>query len=434
MWFMIRWRNRQRLVWLAPTLTVVGAILLSWAVPALDRAKQWDPDIGDSTFSFDIGAAASLLSSIASGVIGFTGFVFTAVTLALQFGTSNFSARLIPLFQRDRVVRLAMGVFTSTFVYAILIAARLGIQVKENGATQNYKPVLSMFVGIGLALASVFVFFLLVARVIDLLRVIRLLRRVARAGRRAIATVHPRPYDGARETAAAEWGAPTRIVRHNGDPGVLLAFDKRRLLRLAVRWDVRLVIVPAVGDFVTSGNPVIEVHGTIKPIEERGLRRRLLVREERHLEYDPAFALRVIADVALKALSPAINDPTTAVQSLDYLEDLLIRLGNSHLGDGLVHDADGTVRLRYRAPTWEDHVALAVDEIRHYGRDSLQVVRRLRALLDDVAKATPPSRHPALLSRRAALDASTDAFPAALDRTMSLVADAQGIGSGERTR
>jgi uncharacterized membrane protein len=433
LWFMTRWRYRRRRLWLAPALIVVTAIVLSRLLPAVDMALADEERSSKVALlrHFDAAAFASLLSAVASGMIAFTGFVFTAVTLALQFGTSTFSARLIPFFQRDRVIRASLGVFLATFVYSLLIAGRLGAR------TEDYKPIISSLFALFLALASVALFIALVQRIMDLLRVVRLLRRVARKGGKAVAAAYPYRHDdpsaGPEEGFADEPDEPSATIRHRGAPGVILAFDLRRLSRLAVAWDVRFVLLAAIGDFVTRGNPIIEIHGDAKRPRRRALRRCLIVAEERSLDHDPAFALRVIADVALKALSPAVNDPTTAVQALDYVEDLLIRIGYNHLGSGLVRDDHRVVRVRFRAPTWEDHVAIGIDEIRHYGSDSIQVLRRLRALLDAVQKATPPIRHPALHARLAALDEAVEgAFGGELDRALARVPDAQGLGSGGR--
>jgi uncharacterized membrane protein len=106
---------------------------------------------------------------------------------------------------------------------------------------------------------------------------------------------------------------------------------------------------------------------------------------ERTSEQDPKYPIRLLVDIAIKALSPAINDPTTAVQAIDQIEDLLRRLGGHDLDAGYASDADGVLRLIFPMPTWEDYLVLAFDEIRHYGADSVQVVRRLRSVLVGLA-------------------------------------------------
>ena len=107
---------------------------------------------------------------------------------------------------------------------------------------------------------------------------------------------------------------------------------------------------------------------------------------ERTFEQDPKYPIRILVDIAIKALSPAINDPTTAVQTIDQIEDLLRRLGEHELDAGCVSDANGVVRLIFPMPTWEDYLTLAFDEIRQYGVTSVQVMRRLRSALVGLAE------------------------------------------------
>jgi uncharacterized membrane protein len=113
---------------------------------------------------------------------------------------------------------------------------------------------------------------------------------------------------------------------------------------------------------------------------------------ERTYEQDPAFAFRIVVDIAAKALSPAINDPTTAVLALDQIHRLLRAVAHRNLETGRVYDGAGKLRLKYRTPDWEDFVLLAITEIRHFGRESLQIVRRMRALLQNLIETVPPQR------------------------------------------
>jgi uncharacterized membrane protein len=148
----------------------------------------------------------------------------------------------------------------------------------------------------------------------------------------------------------------------------------------------------------------------------------------------PAFAFRMLVDVAIKALSPAVNDPTTAVQSLDRIEGLLHYAAAKHLSTGIFTDRHGAVRLVYPAPTWEDLVELALDEIRAFGAGQYQVVRRLRALLDALIADVPERRQPALLKQRSLLDDAVAAAIPPSQRADALVADRQGIGMSHRSR
>ena len=147
------------------------------------------------------------------------------------------------------------------------------------------------------------------------------------------------------------------------------------------------------------------------------------------MEQDPMFAFRIIVDIASKALSPAVNDPTTAVLAIDQIHHLLRDVGSRHLAEGRENDRAGRLRLAYRTPNWEDFVHLAITEIRQYGQDSIQVMRRLRAMLENLIE-TLPDRRRALLSKELSLlkTSALRRFPDLDDQKLAQVGDLQGIG------
>jgi uncharacterized membrane protein len=150
---------------------------------------------------------------------------------------------------------------------------------------------------------------------------------------------------------------------------------------------------------------------------------------ERTLEQDPAFAVRIIVDIAIRALSPAVNDPTTAVLGIDQLERLLRYIGSRQLDPGMLKDADGNLRLIIPVPDWEDYVSLAVSEIRLYGANSIQVPRRLSAMLEHLINILPAPRAPALRKELLLLaKAVKREFLDAADREMVSTGDRQGVG------
>jgi len=147
------------------------------------------------------------------------------------------------------------------------------------------------------------------------------------------------------------------------------------------------------------------------------------------MEQDPAFAFRIIVDIASKGLSPAINDPTTAVLAIDQIHHLLRSVGGRHLDEGLAHDRTGALRLVYRTPDWEDFVCLAVTEIRQFGGTSIQVARRLRAMLENLAEVLPPERAALLRGELELWRRSAErCFPEPADQALADVSDLQGVG------
>jgi uncharacterized membrane protein len=223
-----------------------------------------------------------------------------------------------------------------------------------------------------------------------------------------------------------------RIIPSPED-GVMLAFDVQGLVALAVRYDCLIELVPQVGDFIAYRYPLCHIYGGADlPVE--AVTQSIVLGTERTMEQDPAFAFRLIVDIASKGLSPAINDPTTAVLALDRIHHLLRHVGSRRLDDERVRDASGRVRLAYRTPDWEDFVTLAVTEIRHFGGLSIQVARRLRAMLEDLIESLPAPRTAILRQELSVLKRSAErCFPEPEDRALADISDAQGVG-GTRER
>jgi uncharacterized membrane protein len=156
--------------------------------------------------------------------------------------------------------------------------------------------------------------------------------------------------------------------------------------------------------------------------------------DERTFEQDPKYAIRLLVDIAIKALSPAVNDPSTAVQALDQLEDLLRRLGQRRLETGAYRDTAGALRLVMPYPSWDDFLTLAFDEIRHCGAGSVQVMRRMKALAADLIATLPAERHASLLHHQRRLDVTiAKSFQDAEDQMAASIEDRQGLGT-PRTR
>ena len=210
---------------------------------------------------------------------------------------------------------------------------------------------------------------------------------------------------------------------------MIAAIDRAALLRLAEQTGGFVEVVPMVGEYLSPGRVVLRVgHGRDAP--DPALARRVFVlARQRTIDQDPAFALRMLVDIAIRALSPAVNDPTTAVQSLDRIEALLVELAPRHPGPSFVVDAGGTPRALVPAPRWADYVELGLVEIRRYGYDSPQIVRRLTALYDRLGELADDGEQPRLeLERRLLREAVARAFPDAEERAIVERPDRLGLG------
>jgi uncharacterized membrane protein len=210
---------------------------------------------------------------------------------------------------------------------------------------------------------------------------------------------------------------------------VLLAFDTEGLVALGQKAGCVVELVPQVGDFVAAGSPLFRIFGGKGAPSASALCQSVALGQERTMEQDPAFAFRIMVDIASKALSPAINDPTTAVLAIDQVHYLLRSVGGRHLDEGLAHDRTGSLRLVYPTPDWEDFVRLAVTEIRHFGGASIQVARRLRGMLENLTEVLPPERTALLRNELKLLHRSAERFfPEPEDRVLADVSDLQGVG------
>jgi uncharacterized membrane protein len=256
------------------------------------------------------------------------------------------------------------------------------------------------------------------------------MRAVALTGRAVIRAAYPtflKDDSAVRLSIKAITDVEPRTVSGTVD-GAVLAFDMKGLINLAQRHKCVIELVPEVGQFVAKGDPLFRIYGG-EGLSDAALRNSIAKGEERTFEQDPLFAFRILVDIASKALSPAINDPTTAVLAIDQIHHLLRDVGKRYLGQSYENDDSGEVRLIYRRPNWEDFVLLSTTEIRHYGRDSMQVQRRLRAMLTDLIETLQPRRIPILQKELALLATSSKrTFQDVADQDLATEGDMQGIG------
>lgn len=220
-----------------------------------------------------------------------------------------------------------------------------------------------------------------------------------------------------------------RIVRRTGPSGTFLAFGAKNLVALAVRSGCSIELIPQVGDFVSTDDPLARIRPADAAPSDQLINDMAAFGPERTMRQDPLFAFRIMVDIASRALSPAINDPTTAVLALDQIHRLLRYAGAKNLDSGHVLGGDGKLRLAFPTPDWEDIVGLAVTEIRQYGSTSIQVARRLRAVLEHLIERLPQVRAVALRRELELLEKSvTRSFPDAEDRRRANIGDVQGLG------
>jgi uncharacterized membrane protein len=358
---------------------------------------------------------------MASAMFTFIVFVSSALLVAVQLASGLLTPRIIAIVFKDPVTKFSLTVFVFTFTFTLAVL----VQIK----TSVY--LLTANVAAYGCLANLGVFLYLIDHVGRALRPSGALGAVALLGRRIIESVYPRrlaEFPTKELPPAPNLGQPASMIASRRD-GVVLAFDIRGLVSLAQRADCVIEMVPQVGDFIADGDPLFRTFQGGATLPAEALRHSVAVGQERTMEQDPTFAFRIMVDIASKGLSPAINDPTTAVLALDQIHHLLRNVGSRRLDDGQVCDTAGQLRLIYRTPDWDDFVRLAVTEIRHFGATSIQVARRLRAMLENLIQTLPKERTALLRQELEVLHRSAERFfTDPEDRALAEISDFQGVG------
>ncbi|MEE9964090.1 MAG: DUF2254 domain-containing protein [Propionicimonas sp.] len=415
----------ERAFWVIPVLGVAFGIWLNGVVTSLD---DWiDSLAGVTQADVSTTSALSLLGAIGGGMVTFTGFVFSFVVLLLQFGSSQYSPRTVSHFLRARSTQVILAVFLATVTFSFLSLLDVGSSGRE-----QFVPMLTILVAVGLLLLSLAAFIALLHSVGGRMRVDAVLSAVGRQARRYLQQRGTRLAGMAAEGAgAAGVDAVAPLVVRSSRAGQVIAVDLRVLRSLARRRRLRIAMRVQVGDAVSEGSALMRVwaaDGKSAPVKVSGrFAGTVVVDQERSLRHDAFYSLRLLVDVAIRALSPAVNDPTTAVRSLDEIEGVLRVAAHQQLGDQRI--AAGAGEVIVRIPSWSDVVLLGLLEIMTFGIGQPQVTRRLMVLLDDLMADVPQDRRDELATLRASLirrlEAST-ADPEAV--RIALRGDRQGLG------
>ncbi len=395
--------------WFLPT--VVAAVLAACAAAliALDHTIRNAPAL--LAFSGGASAAREVLSTLASGLLTFTALTFSITVVVLVLTSSQFSPRVLRTFLHDRPSKLTLGVFVGTYLFLLTVL----LEVRgDDGIAGAFVPRIAVTAAFALTVVAVGFFVYFVHHIAQSVRASTIIVRIGDETRVAIDREYPVEFGSA--AGASHPGAPQHrggqgtssggserprsgslldtppmaLVRTDR-PGYVVGIDMPRLIEKAVRAGAVVEVVPRIGDFVRTGATLARLYsdglsqdGVGEDLDERELRRIFTLSHERSVDHDVAFGIRQLVDVAERAQSPSVNDPTTSVQCVDAIHDLLWRLAMRDLPEGVHTDRQGTVRVVNRSWSWADYVHLAFDENRHWGADSVQMHRRLRHVVDDL--------------------------------------------------
>lgn len=415
--------------WAIPSVYTIVSLAAAVVLPRLEQYF-----LPGYTHAMSAAAAIAFLSATASGILAFTAIVFSVAFVMVQFSAVAYSPRLVLWFAGKHELYHALGIFVATFTYAMAT-----LLWTDRGGSGEVPPLSTLLV-LALLVASMLMFSRLVQNLAKI-QITEVLVLVGDEGRQVIET-QAHLFD----TSTIAWAddapskdhraaRPVETLVHRGPPRCVTRIDFHTLASLAEATDTFVDLAAAVGDTLVERDAILKVYAAAAPLPEGDLVRCIRTGRERTFEQDPKYAFRILVDIAIKALSPAINDPTTAVQALDQIDDLLRRLSHQPLGNLWIKDQAGIARVFVPMPSWEDYLALAFDEIRQYGVTSVQVMRRLHAALAGLAEMGDMTRRIAVRRYLTHLDAAIQRSDLdSQDRVAAREEDPQGLGFARSER
>ncbi|WP_368680820.1 DUF2254 domain-containing protein (plasmid) [Rhodococcus opacus] len=388
-------------LWPVPTLAVVVAIAAGVGVPQLDVAidDSLPPAVTDFLFGGGPDAARELLGSIAASLITVTSLTFSLTVVTLQLASSQFSPRLLRTFARDRFVQRTLALFLATFVYGLTVLRT--VRTGTDGEA-DFVPMVSVTLAYVLAVLSVLGLVLFLAH---LVREIRVETMVDNVYTEAVATARRvcGPADPDRPADPNPPRPPPQSAPIPGTgSGFVTSVDEDALTEAAEAAGAIVLVDRTPGSSVVAGTPVAfawpadtatDLDAERLATLRRAVAGAITLGPERTETQDVGYGVRQLTDVAVKALSPGINDPTTAIHTLGRSAALLCELAGRKLGPKTLRDKDGQARVVLRRPDLTELLDAAVGQPRRYGAADPAVLARLFRLLRDLAWCTRLPTH-----------------------------------------
>lgn len=396
------WELLRGSFWFLPSLMAAGAVILSFAAVQLDAAMEADAyGRFDFIYLFGPEGARAILSAVATSMITVAGLTFSITMLTLQLASSQFGPRLLRNFMRDRGNQLVLGTFISTFVYCLLV-----LRTVKGVEGSSFVPHLAVAIGVVLAVAGLAVLIYFIHHTASSIRIETLLASLADETAATIDRLFPeRLGDEEPETGGEPPDFhPGLIVRPQAS-GYVQSVDSSSLLRLASEENLVVNVMARPGTFVTERDPLLRILATKAPGEEKldALRSTVIVGIERTPYQDLDFSIRRIVEIAQRALSPGINDPTTALYCIDRLREALVRLAERRTPSRCRHDDEGRLRIVAEPVSFEAVAVGAFGAVALYAGTDSDVLRALASALDAVIAAAEGKDRARLLGLRRSL-------------------------------
>jgi uncharacterized membrane protein len=394
------WEQLRSSFWFLPGVIVLAAVVLALSLVQLDMSLQekqalyaeWPMLLGSGAEG-----ARSLLSTVASSMITVAGVVFSITIVALSLASNQYTSRVLRNFMRDRINQAVLGLFVGIFAYCLMVLRTI------RGAEETvFVPSLAVLFGLLLAFVGIAVLIYFIHHIAVSIQAVNILAEVAVESLGAVERLFPdrlqlpeQEESSAPLDPAAVW-SPVPAAAN----GYLQSFDTAGILAFGRRHDALVRVRIAVGDFAVAGTPLAWVTAPALENEQiRELAACFAIGRQRTVEQDLGFGIRQIVDVALKALSPGINDTTTAVMSIHYLTAILYRLDDRHISSRH-YDEDGALRLLSCGPSYQRFVTDAFDQIRQSAAGNVAIFDALLDALDLLAqRAASPGRREVLVEQ-----------------------------------
>lgn len=389
------WEKLRASYWFLPTVMTLGAAAFAIGSLAADgrlryavaRQEGW-------LYSGGPEGARAVLATIAGSIITVAGTTFSITIAVLSLASGQFGPRLLRNFMRDRGNQAVLGTFTATFVYCLLV-----LRTVRGTDQETYVPHLSVTIGVLLAVLSLGVLIFFIHHVADSIQVSSLIDRVGAELNDAICRLFPQKLGQENGPAELPGGNPHVVLA--ASTGYLLEIDEPGLLTVAKRCGLILQLQVRPGDYVIRGTPLAFVWPPGDFQDDAALRKRFEFGRQRTPYQDAEFAFSQLVELAVRALSPGINDPFTAVMCIDRISAALCILADRELPSAYRLDSEKQLRVVVQPYTYERLVCSAFDQIRENGRSQPVVIATIRDRIDRIhSRVRQPAFQLALARQR----------------------------------
>jgi uncharacterized membrane protein len=394
------WKDITDSLWFLPgLLTLAGAALAIVLVANNDDIKEALGVEADEVwwlFGGSSEGALSVLESISGSIITVTGVVFSVTIIALQLASSQFTPRVLRQFMADRGNQAVLGVFIGTFTYTLIVQRT----VRGEQLDDVFVPAVAVTVAVLLALTSIGFFIYFINHLARSIQAAVVIDSAAHAALNMVGTVFPDiPSPGVATVVRTADGLLDELGLSPDDAqpvraphaGYIQAIDRNALIEAAARHDLFICMEVEIGTYVMPGQTIMRAwpEHEVAQQELARLHSALVLGLERTPRQDLKHGIIELMDIAVKGLSPSINDPTTAVNSIQRMAQVLLDMAWRVRGDSIHSDEEGRPRLIMRRPRLDDVVDLAYNQVRHYGGSNPTVMIAIIEALSTLVSLAP---------------------------------------------